>query len=181
LLFFWTGYAPRFVDLLLLYDATNEPRFLDAAWKAARFFAMHCWFAPRVPEENVTVNQGGVAPVYYYLADRTVGPISIPEESVPAWRVSAQGLTCESSGTSTGPDRTFQTTAASSSSSGGGGGGGGGPCLISAAGNEAEWGAADGWLLAGLLAACLTALYGRTFRQVALKKLARTRGAHPAR
>ncbi|MCX6876372.1 MAG: hypothetical protein NTW21_21565 [Verrucomicrobia bacterium] len=101
-LFFWTGYAPRFVDLLLLYDATNEPRFLDAAWKAARFFAMHCWFAPRVPEENVTVNQGGVAPVYYYLADRTVGPISIPEESVPAWRVSAQGLTCESSGTSTG-------------------------------------------------------------------------------
>ena len=85
------------------------------------------------------------------------------------------------SGTSTGPDRTFQTTAASSSSSGGGGGGGGGPCLISAAGNEAEWGAADRWLLAGLLAACLTAAYGRTFRQVALKKLARTRGAHPAR
>jgi hypothetical protein len=85
------------------------------------------------------------------------------------------------SGTSSGPDRTFQTTAASSSSSGGGGGGGGGPCLISTAGNGAEWGAADGWLLAGLLAACLTAVYGRTFRQVALKKLARTRGAHPAR
>jgi len=86
------------------------------------------------------------------------------------------------SGTSFGPDRTFQTTAASSSSSGGGGGGGGGgPCLIAAAGNGAEWGAADGWLLAGLLAACLTALYGRTFRQVALKKLVRTQGAHPAR
>jgi hypothetical protein len=86
------------------------------------------------------------------------------------------------SGTSFGPDRTFQTTAASSSSSGGGGGGGGGgPCLISAAGNGAEWGAADGWLLAGLLAACLTALYGRTFRQVALKKLVRTRGAQSAR
>jgi hypothetical protein len=83
------------------------------------------------------------------------------------------------SGTSFGPDRTFQTTAASSSSSGGGGGGG--PCLISAAGNGAEWGAADGWLLAGLLAACLTALYGRTFRQVALKKLVRTRGAQSAR
>jgi hypothetical protein len=87
------------------------------------------------------------------------------------------------SGTSFGPDRTFQTTAASSSSSGGGGGGGGGggPCLISAAGNGAEWGAADGWLLAGLLAACLTAAYGRTFRQVALKRLVRTRGAQTAR
>jgi hypothetical protein len=101
-LFFWTGYAPRFIDLLLLYEATNEPRFLDAAWKAARFFAMHCWFAPRIPDEEVTVNQGNVAPVYYYLANRTVGPISVPEETVPAWRVSAQGLTCESSGTSTG-------------------------------------------------------------------------------
>lgn len=100
--FFWTGYAPRFIDLLLLYEATNEPRFLDASWKAARFFAMHCWFAPRVPNETVTVNQGNVAPVYYYLANRTIGPISIPEESVPAWRVSEHGLTCESSGTSTG-------------------------------------------------------------------------------
>ena len=101
-LYFWTGYAPRFVDLMLLYDATNEQRFLDAAWKAARYYAMHCWFAPRVPETDVTVNQGGVAPVYSYLASRTVGPISVPEESVPAWRISAQGLTCESSGTSTG-------------------------------------------------------------------------------
>ena len=101
-LFFWTGYAPRFIDLLLLHEATNEPRFLDAAWKAARFFAMHCWFAPRIPDETVTVNQGNKAPVYYYLADRTVGPISVPEESVPAWRVAEHGLTCESSGTSTG-------------------------------------------------------------------------------
>ncbi|MCH7226813.1 hypothetical protein [Haloferula sp. A504] len=101
-LYFWTGYAPRFIDLLLLYEATGEQRFLDASWKAARFFAMHCWFAPRIPDENVTVNQGNQAPVYYYLEKRTVGPISIPEETVPAWRVSAQGLTCESSGTSTG-------------------------------------------------------------------------------
>lgn len=101
-LFFWTGYAPRFIDLLLLYETTKEPRFLDASWKAARFFAMHCWFAPRIPDKNVTVNRGNKAPVYYYLAKRTSGPIRVAEESVPAWRVSAQGLTCESSGTSTG-------------------------------------------------------------------------------
>lgn len=101
-LLFWSGFAPRFIDLLLLHEATGEPRFLDASWKAARFYAMHCWFAPRIPDTNVTVNQGNKAPVYWYLAGRTVGPISVPEETVPAWRVSAQGLTSESSGTSTG-------------------------------------------------------------------------------
>lgn len=101
-LFFWTGFAPRFIDLLLLHEATGEQRFLDASWKAARFFAMHCWFAPRIPDADVTVNQGGKAPVYWYLAKRTKGPIAVPEETVPAWRVSAQGLTSESSATSTG-------------------------------------------------------------------------------
>jgi hypothetical protein len=71
------------------------------------------------------------------------------------------------SGTSYGPDRTFQTAAPSSNSNGGGGGGGGGgPCLISAAGNGAVWGAADGWLLAGLLAALLSVLCGRAFRRL---------------
>ncbi|MFZ9937909.1 MAG: hypothetical protein ACO3JG_12760, partial [Luteolibacter sp.] len=101
-LFFWSGFAPRFIDLLLLHEVTGEPRFLDASWKAARFFAMHCWCAPRIPETEVTVNPGRKAPVYWYLAKRTKGPIRVPEESVPAWRLSAHGLTCESSGTSTG-------------------------------------------------------------------------------
>lgn len=101
-LFFWSGFAPRFIDLLLLHEATGEARFLEASWKAARFFAMHCWCAPRIPDNEVTVNLGGKAPVYWYLAKRTKGPIRVPEESVPAWRLSAQGLTCESSGTSTG-------------------------------------------------------------------------------
>ncbi|MDT8390066.1 MAG: hypothetical protein RRC34_06115 [Lentisphaeria bacterium] len=99
---FWIGYAPRFVDLMWIYEVTREERFLDAAWKAARFYAMHCWMAPRIPDTDVTVNKGGKAPVYWYLAKRTKGPIKIPEETVPAWRVSAQGLTCESSATSTG-------------------------------------------------------------------------------
>ena len=101
-LIFWTGYAPRFIDLLLLHEATGEPRFLDASWKSARFFAMHCWLAPRIPDGNVTVNAGGKAPVYYYLKSRTNGPIKLPEESVPAWRVSEHGLTCEAADTSTG-------------------------------------------------------------------------------
>ena len=99
---FWTGFAPRFIDLLLLHEATGEQRFLDASWKSARLYAMHCWMAPRIPDGDVTVNTGGKAPVYWYLAGRTKGPIKLPEETVPAWRVSDQGLTCESSGTSTG-------------------------------------------------------------------------------
>ena len=83
------------------------------------------------------------------------------------------------SGTSLGPDRTFQTTAASSSSSGGGGGGG--PCLISAAGNGAEWGAEDGWLLAGLLAAGLQVACGRRSRCVLPGRRVRRRGTPSAR
>jgi hypothetical protein len=68
------------------------------------------------------------------------------------------------SGTSYGPDRAFQTAAPSSNSNVGGGGGG--PCLISTAGYGAEWGAADGWPLAGLLAAVLPVLCGRAFRRL---------------
>lgn len=99
---FWTGYAPRFIDLLLLFEATGEQRFLDASWKSARLYAMHCWMAPRIPDGDVTVNKGGKAPVYSYVAKRTKGPIKLPEETVPAWRVSEQGLTCEAADTSTG-------------------------------------------------------------------------------
>ncbi len=99
-LFFWTSFAPQWKELLELYEATGDARYLEAARKGARNYTRYIWFAPRIPEGNVTVNHGGFAPSY-----RT-GPkfarVPLAEESVPAWLVSEMGLTPESSGTSRG-------------------------------------------------------------------------------
>jgi len=100
--FFWTSYAPDWIDLLELYEETRAPRYLDAAVEGARRFAMFIWFSPRIPNEEILVNKGGNAPVYWYLKSKGHKPMKAPEERVPAWRLSEIGLTSESSGTSTG-------------------------------------------------------------------------------
>jgi hypothetical protein len=101
-LFFWTGFAPRFVDLLELFEATREPRYLDAARLGARRYTMFTWMAPQIPDTEITVNPGGNAPVYWYLKSKGHAPMKAPEERVPAWRLSEIGLTPESSGTMSG-------------------------------------------------------------------------------
>jgi hypothetical protein len=100
--FFWTGYAPRYIDLLMLYEATGEQRYLEAAHKGARRYAQYIWFAPAIPDEDITVNKDGKAPEYWYLKGKGHKPVFLPEETVPAWRLSEIGLTPESSGTSSG-------------------------------------------------------------------------------
>lgn len=94
---FWVELAPKFTDLMELYDISGESRFLDAAYKAARRYAMYTFMSPAVPNGNILVNQGNKAPVYR----SGVGPISIPEEEVPAWRMSEYGLHPEAAGTFT--------------------------------------------------------------------------------
>ena len=101
-LFFWTGYAPQWIDLFQLYESTSDRRYLDAARQGARQYAMFTWMAPRIPDEDVTVNPGGHAPVYWYLKSKGHAPMMSPEERVPAWRLSEIGLTPESSGTMSG-------------------------------------------------------------------------------
>lgn len=101
-LFFWTGYAPRWIDLLDLYEHTGEIRYLEAAQAGARLFAMHVWMAPAIPERDILVNRGGKAPMYWYLKKKGHKPMHAAEETVPAWRLSEMGLTSESSGTCTG-------------------------------------------------------------------------------
>lgn len=100
--FFWTGYAPRYIDLFLLYEATGEQRFLEAAHKGARRYAQYIWFSPAIPEEEITVNHGGKAPEYWYLKGKGHRQLFLPEETAPAWRLSEIGLTPESSGTCSG-------------------------------------------------------------------------------
>lgn len=100
--FFWTAFAPKWIDLFELFEATQDRRYLEAARLGARRFAMFTWAAPRIPDESVTVNPGGNAPVYWYLKSKGHKPMHAPEESVPAWRLSEIGLTPESSGTMSG-------------------------------------------------------------------------------
>lgn len=100
--FFWTSFAPKWIDLTELYEATGERKYLEAAVEGARRFAMFVWLCPHIPDEEILVNKGGNAPVYWYLKSKGHKPMKAPEERVPAWRLSEIGLTSESSGTSTG-------------------------------------------------------------------------------
>jgi hypothetical protein len=99
-MFFWTSYAPNWMELYELYEVTGEKRYLEAAHEGARRFAQFVWMCPVVTDGEVLVNIGGRAPTY--RNSPKLQPISLPEERVPAWRVSELGLTCESSGTSKG-------------------------------------------------------------------------------
>lgn len=99
-LFFWPAFVPQWIELFELYEETKESRFLEAAHAGARGYAQFVWLAPRIPDGEITVNEGGLAAAY-----RT-GPrfprINLPEETVPAWRTSEIGLTSESAPTSKG-------------------------------------------------------------------------------
>lgn len=107
-MFFWTSYAPNWMELYELYEATGDRRYLAASREGARRFAQFIWMCPVIPNSEVLVNDGGKAPLYR-KSDK-LPPISLPEERVPAWRVSEIGLTCESSGTSKGHRGILLTT-----------------------------------------------------------------------
>ncbi len=99
---FWYEFSPNWVELLDLYEATGEKRYLDAAHKGARMYAMYAWMCPAVPEGDILVNKGGKAPLYWYLAGKGHKQMEVPEEMVPAWRLSEMGLVAEALGTSVG-------------------------------------------------------------------------------
>ena len=99
-MFFWTSYAPNWMELYELFSETGERRYLDAAREGARRFSEFVWMCPVIPEGAVAVNEGGLAP--FYRKGPKFPPYHVPEETVPAWRVSELGLTPESSGTCKG-------------------------------------------------------------------------------
>lgn len=100
-LFFWTSFTNQWMELLWLYELTGEQRYLDAAHEGARYYTQYCWITPVIPEGTVRVNPGGVVPKYRNDENKFVY-MHLPEEDVPAWKLSEIGLTPESSGTSAG-------------------------------------------------------------------------------
>lgn len=100
--FFWNAFVPTFYELLELYEATGETRYLAAAHQAARDYAQFVWVTPSVPDGAIVVNEGGVAPIYWYLKAKGHERMRAPQERVEAWRLSEIGLISESAGTSHG-------------------------------------------------------------------------------
>lgn len=107
--FFWTGYTPRWIDMLELYEITNDKKYLDAAHDGARHYTMFTWMSPAIPNDSILVNKGGKAPLYWYLERKGHKQMYAPEENAPAWRLAEIGLTPESSGTCSGHRAIFMT------------------------------------------------------------------------
>ena len=100
--FFWPGYTNDWINLIELYEVTRDEKYLKSAHNGARHYAMFCWMSPVIPDDSINVNEGGKAPIYWYLKSKGHEQMKAPEEMAPAWRLSEIGLTSESSGTSTG-------------------------------------------------------------------------------
>lgn len=107
--FFWTGFTPKWIDLLELYEITGTQRYLDAAHDGARHYTMFTWMSPAIPTDSVLVNPGGKAPIYWYLERKGHKQMYSAEEKAPAWRLSEIGLTPESSGTCSGHRAIFMS------------------------------------------------------------------------
>lgn len=108
------GYVLNWEGLLHLAEASGQGRFKTAAAEAARGLLTTLWTQPQVPNNEVTLNEGGVyksARGIWWWGDRKKrlgiyegpaqdGPIpteppAIAERRVPAWTVSNIGLGLE--------------------------------------------------------------------------------------
>jgi hypothetical protein len=102
---FWTDFAPKWIDLFELYEETHESNYLRAAAAGAREYATFAWLQPAIPNLDVIVNPHNQVGVHNHHVPgvRVPAPMPVPEQKVPAWRVSQIGLVPEAS-TTYGPN-----------------------------------------------------------------------------
>lgn len=88
-----------YMNCLEVYEATKQPRWLEAAVEGAYHEASLLNLFPMVPDRDVTLEKGNKVPVHAhsYGRHRVWGfappePISRPQQTVPAWRASLIGL-----------------------------------------------------------------------------------------
>jgi hypothetical protein len=97
---FWSDFAPKWIDLYELYEETKDAKYLDAAVEGAREYATFAWLAPAIPNRDVMVNPHDQVGVHTSIPGiKLTAPMRVPEQSVPAWRVSQVGLIPEASTT----------------------------------------------------------------------------------
>ncbi|MBS1563581.1 MAG: SGNH/GDSL hydrolase family protein, partial [Bacteroidetes bacterium] len=106
---FTTDYGYRIYDLFELYEETKQRIFLDAAVTGARQLLLWTRSNPAPPEGNIVVNKGGK--VKGIFPGRRVSALegspfvpmdetsTVPEEEIPAWRTSLNGLIPEAPNT----------------------------------------------------------------------------------
>ena len=59
--FFWTGFAPKWIDLLEMYELTGDKAYLRAAHRGAKLYTQYVWYSPAVPDRDILVNPDGKA------------------------------------------------------------------------------------------------------------------------
>lgn len=96
---FWTDFSPKWVDLLELYEETQNKEFLEASLLGARVYSSYVWLQPSLPDKDVTINQNTFLGMGDTHNKKKTVPMSAPTFKVPAWRVSQIGLTPEASNT----------------------------------------------------------------------------------
>lgn len=98
---FWTDFAPKWIDLLELYEETKERKYLNAAAAGAKLYTAYVWLQPMIPAGETIINKDGEVGKYNYGNRLFENPQAMraPEQMVPAWRVSQIGLTPEASNT----------------------------------------------------------------------------------
>ena len=108
--FYNIHFYPYWWDVLDLYEATGERRYLDAAEEGAFHTIAGLWSHPRHPAGNVTVHPDGSQVTYHRVWHKNdelfrLGwprqPGDTPAREVPAWQVSPVGLGLEQPSTYT--------------------------------------------------------------------------------
>jgi hypothetical protein len=85
---FWHELAAAYDLLYELYQETGDVRYLRAATAAMQEFTAYIYLVPVIPTGDFVAQPGG-----------RYNNQPVPEEIVPAWRVSPNGLTAECAGT----------------------------------------------------------------------------------